>query len=212
MNFKRFISFLFIFFLTTSSANAVLISTFDVDAEGWGAVGDYTNFKWVDTGGNPNGYIEAKDLSRGSTWYFSPIDWQGDWSTYIGGTLEYDIKLISSNGSYYSNDDIRIFSGSDYAAWRSGINPLLNIWTQYELNLVDSNFTISGSQSFNQIMSNVTDLYIRGEYIVGGDTEGLDNVRVASAVGGSPVPEPATIFLLGFGLVGLAGFRRKFKK
>jgi hypothetical protein len=38
---------------------------------------------------------------------------------------------------------------------------------------------------------------------------GIDNVCVSSA---APVPEPATLMLLGCGLLGLAGFTRKLKK
>lgn len=47
-----------------------------------------------------------------------------------------------------------------------------------------------------------------------GDFFGFDDFTIGTTeqvVGDSPVPEPATVFLVSFGLIGLGAFRRKFK-
>jgi hypothetical protein len=43
-----------------------------------------------------------------------------------------------------------------------------------------------------------------------GDDVGYDDFRLGNQ--GAPIPEPATMLLIGSGLIGLAGLRRKFKK
>jgi hypothetical protein len=53
--------------------------------------------------------------------------------------------------------------------------------------------------------------YIHGPVVSPSSWEIVDNATLAFSVSGNPVPEPTTMLLLGLGLVGLAGVRRKMK-
>ena len=138
------------------------------------------------------------------------MNWAGNWSQYIGGTLQFDLKLIEFTGysSLFPLYDVLIYTDATrYAYSKFGVNPSEGVWTSYQLQLIDSNFTEVGG-NFDTIMSNVAGLRIIGEFIYGPEIVGLDNVMV------SAVPEPSTMLLLGSGLIGLAGYGRKklFKK
>jgi len=172
------------FLLVSSRANAILQSTFDSDAEGWTAfdpTGDWTG-SWQSTGGNPGGFFQGTEpYSKGGTgFWISPDTWDGDWSSYIGGTLSYDFILIEKDSrGFYEQDDVRIYSGSDFVSWRSRILPTIEagVWTEISVELIASEFT---GTDFGRVMSNVTALWIRGEIIFGWEAEGLDNVYVRS--------------------------------
>jgi len=137
--------------------NSKLESTFDTGDEGWWIYGDGTNFTYHASGGNPGGFISANDQGLNETWFFvSPDTWAGNWSSFLGDTIYFDLKLISGDTNrYYSAVDVIIDTEGTghYAAWSSGIDPELGSWTHYEVRLSESNFQITGDRTWDQIDS-----------------------------------------------------------
>jgi hypothetical protein len=190
----------FAFALSIVHASAATItSSFDTDAEGWfalDAVGhDYTA-NWQSSGGNPGGYLQGieTDPNGGTGYFIAPSKFLGDLSSYSGGTLSYQLDVISGT-DYFSDADVIISNGSSSVSWTPNINPVGMGWYNFQVPLNEATFG-SGLAS---ILSDVTELQIRGEFITGAEVEGLDNVMLSSAV-----PESSTWAMLLLGFAGLA--------
>ena len=191
--------------LTAASSTAAL-STFDTDDEGWTITGDAqgggASPTWESSGGNPGGYISATDDVQGGTWYFkAPAAFHGDFSSAYGTNLTFDLRQ-SRTSSQFDNVDVYLSGGGLDLTFDTAYNPGTE-WTGYNLLLTEvGGWQLSGSPptqaEFQQVLGDVTDLQIRGEYVSGSDVGDLDNVVL--------VPEPATMVLLGVG--GLAVLKR----
>lgn len=192
-----------------TGANAAMVSNFNSNAEGWTVTGGVSsNFAWQSTGGNPGGFISASDAGAGQWYFAAPNSWNGDWTSYLGGALQFDVKILYPTTSPYdyniSPANVVIYSGANSASWSTNFKPT-GSWTSFGVQLTPGNFTISGTASFDQILSNVTGVQILGEYLSNNDSEGLDNVSL------TPVPLPPAALLFGSSLIGLAGVSKRRK-
>ena len=152
-------------------------------------------------------------------WFFNaPAKFLGDQSAAFRGSLTFDLSQ-SAAINQFAFDDVVLVGGGLTLAFDTATNPAaVPAFTSYVVSL-DAGAgwrlnTIGGPaatpEQLDTVLSALTALRIRGEFINGGDRGRLDNV-VLNSGGPSAVPEPTSLALLAMaGLVSLAAvaFRR----
>lgn len=172
-------------------------STFKNDLDGWSVIGDAADFRWNDTGGNPGGWISARDLAQGIVAYWvAPDKFLGDKSLAYGQTLAFDVFNNPATPRFSLGDkeaDVIIKGGDLTLMYRfdPAAEPTSE-WTSFSLDFHESdnwrtganwaNATATNKEEMLQVLSNLTELVIRAEYRQGAArTMGLDNVRITAA-------------------------------
>lgn len=192
---------------SASSATALAYSTFSDDADGWQAKNGAVDFQWLGSGGNFDGYVQAKDQSGDSLWFFSaPAKFLGNKAAAYGGTLSFDLRVITASapleGAYA---DIQLIAGDGTQLSFVGALAPASTWTAYQVSMVAGPAWRVGSvdgpaataAQMSATLSNLSSIRIRGDFAQAGEATALDSVLLTAG----PVPEPATValWLLGLG-------------
>ena len=188
------------------SEEAPEFSQFISHAEGWLAWGDAEEEEpeFKAPGGNPDGYIEIDDDVLGGAWYWlAPSNYLGDKSHFFGKHLRYDLtqsgtfnqfatgdvwldstdgtRLVYFDQANFDNSEPRtswtsyLIKLDDTAGWKISPESRFSNDTEYFLPQW-SQATLASNADIRAVLASLTGLYIRGEFIDGGDTGSLDNV------------------------------------
>ena len=162
-------------------------SYFNLDDEGWRVMGDAQGESAVpdhhDTDGHPGGYLSANDNIAGGVWYWSaPEKFLGNKSSVSGKKLSYSLRQSSTDNQFDDNDIILVGSNLKIV-YNTAKNPGTS-WTDYSIPISekagwmynDMHGDPVSRNDLKEILRDLTALYIRGEYVTGEDTGGLDNV------------------------------------
>jgi hypothetical protein len=220
------------FTLNLTSARADIVSGFGTSDEGWKAVSFQNltadNFSIMATytpphnltGGNPGGYISTIDQDDGDFTFSAPAKFLGNVSAATG--LSYNL-IYPVGAINYQPTDVILMGNGVTLLWKS--NPDIvpgPSWTSVNLDFVPSpewhvgtsNGAPATLSDFANVQSNLTGLFIRGEYSTGlVESPGLDNVTLAGVTTTTtPVPAPSALALIAIAGVTVATARRRGQK
>lgn len=166
-------------------------SRFDTGDEGWRAAGDPESVipTWFHTGGNPDGWVRTIDASTGGTWqWVAPAKFLGNKCTAYGTYLRFDLTA-SATAPNPNRPDVTLIGGNTTLVFNTPNDPATT-WTHYDVLLRENagwrvgnvNGAVPTQAQFRTVLSNLTTLQIRGEFLSSGDDRGgLDNVVLEGA-------------------------------
>ena len=175
---------------------------------------EFIHNEWVDTSGNTPVYWVKM---------FFPASGTG---TYTGGVFEYDnyisqvnlLKITLYGYGDNSSSLIQMFldfnsNHSSYLNPNAGYNVDNDTSFTLTLDIKNNDLLYNGADVGNLSNVSLNSFLNTDEFYVGYACHfWVDKTVVEVSVNGGEVPEPASMILLGSGLLGLAGLRKKFKK
>ncbi len=178
---------LFIIFLIFKCQQKNVYSYFESNDEGWKVVGDVQNDSakpdYHNTGGNPGGFLSATDETTGGVWYWSaPQKFLGSKEGALNKKLQYDLKQSDLNNQFEAADiileskDLTLvyaFPSHPDTIWTS-FSVLLSPEAGWKKNSIDGQ--PASRDEIVMVLSELTNLKIRGEFITGPDVGSIDNV------------------------------------
>ncbi|MCP5072760.1 MAG: hypothetical protein GY947_05615 [Rhodobacteraceae bacterium] len=164
---------------STEFQDVTLRSDFDNDAEGWGFSGDVATFT------HSGGAIHLSDANTGDLFYFSASDaYLGDKSAYYFGTFNYSINQ-SATTNLIAPADVIMRGGGLTLVYDTGTPPggvswayLVNLSTASAWRVGDESGPLATEAQIRQVLANLTEFLICGEYSTGTDTAQLNWVQM----------------------------------
>lgn len=174
--------------LQKNCSGQTVISTFEVSHDDWKVAGDAEDGsgdpQHLLSGGNPGGYLSANDDVTGGVWYWAaPEKFLGNKSSSYQKTLSFDLKQSSTESQFEAAD--LILEGAGKKLVQALPTHPATDWTSYSINLKEGAWKLdapegqsASAEDLRSVLAELSLLWIRGEYIEGADTGGLDNVRL----------------------------------